>query len=602
MSPRVKSGRAGIGIRSNLLILAVVVLGGMGFNIWIAWKSVVDLSRIIRFQADTTAIFAASSELRQEVTVAWLALYGLETSVGSGDGQDQVAFDEYKRDAAGADGSFKSLLAIKGSGSNEAVLQDLKADFREFFTETDQAGNALISRSSEAQGDFKIASISLNVLFGQLNKLNGIAMSGSTAAATQGRKAAAAALMYVAAVSFAMLALVSLVVLLTFKSITRPLSSLVRAFEVMSGGDLSRKCDDAGSGELGQLGACLNDLNDKFRGLISTVKERLADLEGTGQGLAGAMEETGAAIIEINASIANTKGQLSSQSDAVQGVTAGVEQLVRGVETLSSMISRQAQVIAESSASVEEMIGSVESAAGEAEASSREATRLATEGGEGKSKISDVTDAVATIVRNSENLGEAARLITENADHTSLLAMNASIEAAHAGEMGKGFAVVADEIQRLAEQSTAQAKDIAASLEQVSTAILYVQSATVEAVDSFGRILLASSSVGKSIASIGAAMTRQQGMGGRILDGLGRLRNLTGEITRGSEEMAAGNKAILQEVNRLNAVTTVVLQNNEEITAGTRGINEAVSGTLDMSSRNSSLIADVKAAADRFVL
>jgi methyl-accepting chemotaxis protein len=180
--------------------------------------------------------------------------------------------------------------------------------------------------------------------------------------------------------------------------------------------------------------------------------------------------------------------------------------------------------------------------------------------------------------------------------------MNASIEAAHVGEMGKGFAVVADEIQRLAEQSTAQAKDIAASLEQLSTAILYVQSATVEAVDSFGQILVTSSSVGKSIASINAAMAQQQGMGGQILDGLGRLRNLTGEITRGSEEMAAGNKAILQEVNRLTAVTTVVLQNNDEITAGIRRINEAVSGTMEMSSRNSSLIADVKAATDRFVL
>jgi HAMP domain-containing protein len=381
MSSRVSGGRSRIGIRLNLLILSIVVLGGMGFNIWIAWKSVVDLSRIIRYQADTTAIFSASSELRQDVTVAWLALYGLETSVGSGDGQDQVAFDGYKRDADDAAGSFKSFLAIKGSGRNEVVLQDLKADFQEFFAEADQTGNALLSRSSEAQGDFKIASISLNVLFGQLKKLNSIAMSDSAAVTTQGRKATAAAKMYVAAISFAMLTLVSLVVLLTFKSITKPLSSLVRAFEVMSGGDLSRKCEDVGSGELGQLGACLNDLNDKFRGLISTVKERLADLEGTGQGLASTMEETGAAIIEINASIANTKGQLSSQSDAVQGVTAGVEQLVRSVETLSSMISRQAQVIAESSASVEEMIGSVESAAREAEHSSREATRLATEGG-----------------------------------------------------------------------------------------------------------------------------------------------------------------------------------------------------------------------------
>lgn len=398
------------------------------------------------------------------------------------------------------------------------------------------------------------------------------------------------------------LILVALVVLLTVRSITLPLGNLVVTVEKVGKGDLTIETGSTSKDELGRIARCVDDLVVDLRRLVTTVKNKLAELGETGQSLAANMEETGAAVIQINSSIGNTGGQLEEQSAAVGEVSAAIEELARSVEALTAMITNQSAVVSQSSASVEQMVANIESVASSVKEAAEVSKRLVREGSEGKARIDEVVEAVVAIVRYSENLTEAAGLITEIADRTNILAMNAAIEAAHAGEAGKGFAVVSDEIRKLSEQSTSQAKDISADLERVAESIEAVRGAAGAAVSAFGSILEKSGALGEAVNTIGSAMKEQHEGGRQVLEALARLRDITREITRGAGEIVSGNATILEQVERLKNVNTVVVRNNEEITRGTKEINQAIVATTELTSRNASFIAEVRTAADMFVI
>jgi methyl-accepting chemotaxis protein len=97
-------------------------------------------------------------------------------------------------------------------------------------------------------------------------------------------------------------------------------------------------------------------------------------------------------------------------------------------------------------------------------------------------------------------------------------------------------------------------------------------------------------------------MTEQMEGGRQVLGSLGRLKDITREIEVGSVEMASGNAAMLGHVSRLRTATASVLQGNEETLRGTKEINDAIVETTELTSRNASHIAEVREAADRFVL
>ncbi len=398
------------------------------------------------------------------------------------------------------------------------------------------------------------------------------------------------------------LTLLILIVSVIVRSITIPMRTVVDALEQISRGDLTVSIDIPGKDEMAIIARSVTRLQDGIRELVGVTQRQLQILGTRGQELSSSMQETSTSIIEINSNIQNTKIQLSDQSEAVSETNNALGGLLSAVNTLTGMIGRQKDLLGSSSSAVEEMVANVQSVAKGAAHAGEAANGLRSLGVEGKSKIEVVTKSVQAIASYSQNLRAAAILIDEIAGKTNLLAMNAAIEAAHAGDSGRGFAVVAGEIRKLAEQSNRQAKEIAEDLSRVTTAIDSVQGASDHAVRTFASILDQANLVAATINQINTAMSEQSHGGQEVLESLRHLKDTTQVIAEKSLEMENGSTVINKQIERLVAVSDTVVANNAEISLGTKGINESVTMILELTVQNEDMIDKVICETNRFRL
>jgi len=387
-----------------------------------------------------------------------------------------------------------------------------------------------------------------------------------------------------------------------YMAISRPLRSAVLALEnIASGeGDLTQRLSEQSKDEIGQLGHFFNQTIGKIGALVGSIRNTTVKLRQNGETLATQMDETASALNEIHANIDGMKQKTVNQSASVTETEATIAQIVQNITRLNGLIETQAGSVSQSSSAIEQMVANIRSVTETLARNAVSVDQLALSAEKGTTSMDEVASLISTIAHESDGLLEASTVIQAIANQTNLLAMNAAIEAAHAGDFGKGFAVVADEIRKLSEDAGEQARTISTVLNNLKELIDQGSIASVGAQDQFQTVFKLSQMVKNQEGMIKNAMDEQNIGGTQVLESIQQISEITGQVKEGSSEMLQGSTEIRTEMHRLAEVTDDMRSSMNEMALGTNQINTAANHINDLSKHNRDEIRVLLAEVEKF--
>ncbi|QSH92040.1 methyl-accepting chemotaxis protein [Treponema medium] len=383
-------------------------------------------------------------------------------------------------------------------------------------------------------------------------------------------------------------------------ALRRYFAGLEAIFTKIAAGDLTERVTIKRYDEIGRLMVNLNTAIEHTYIMLTILKEEADKMTVVGSNLSANMEETAMAIKEISSNAAIVKEKALMQAAGVTETAATSEQiqgklnlLVEGITTQSENITQSSALItntAENMLRVNKILSQNDGLIKDVYDQMRN----------GKDGVSTANNFVKQVAERSEALLEASQIIQNIASQTNLLAMNAAIEAAHAGESGKGFAVVADEIRKLAEESNMQGKQIGAVIKESTEIIAQVSKAGMQAEKTFIDVYELISQISEKEDTIVDLMHEQEENGTRVLSAIETINQITKNVSAASVEMLEGGKQIAAEMQKLADITRETTDNMTEIASGAEQITNAIGEVVSITEQNKTSIEHLAQEVNKF--
>ena len=366
------------------------------------------------------------------------------------------------------------------------------------------------------------------------------------------------------------------IVMLFSRRLSRRIEDVDAAVHEIADRDLSVRVPDRTTDEIGNLGRNLNESLHALSSFVNDVRDATHRVDDLKESLTASTSESVSAVNEISHSIESINGRFAVLNGNVGSATDAVESIGSGIRQLTSDIMNQAAAVEQSSTAIEQIsasIGNVAKLSADRRAGAAELMKVIHEGGD---HVATTNQQIEAVSREIDSILEIIEIINSISSQTNMLAMNAAIESAHAGEAGRGFSVVAEEIRKLAESTSENALRISDSLQSVAGGVREAHTASNASHEVFDRIDIEVSSFADALDEISTSMEQLRSASGGILAATEHMTTLSRSVSSASSEITKNTGEIERAMQETESVSSEVSHGLQEIGRGAREILDAI--------------------------
>lgn len=435
-----------------------------------------------------------------------------------------------------------------------------------FETGEEVEGDVLGTMFEDASGSYEYSHDNTSkIMVYQTNDLTGWKLAG-TIDYDEIKGEAASTLTTMITIIVITLVLGTIIILFLIRSITRPIQRLKENAKVISTGDLTHSIEINTTDEIGELGQAFNEMQEGLKTLVR-------DVEYNAQQVAASAEELNANADQMTSSSEQVSLAIQEVSSSSETQLHGTEESANSLEEVSTGVGR----IVDSSTKVSDMVTQMST---QAEVGGKAVSDTLNQMTSIQSSVDDTNLNIASLLERSKEVSTILNAITDISEQTNLLALNAAIEAARAGEHGKGFAVVADEVRKLAEESKTSAgeissivhgiqNDVQKAVEKMSQVTANVNDGldvSYDAIDKFGEILRSSGDIKPQMEEVMAISEQMSAAVQQVTATANDLASIARNNASSSEEVAASTEEQLASMEEISASAKSLSTMAEDLT------------------------------------